>query len=246
MSERSTSTPRVLVVEHEELCPPELVGQWLAAEGVELEICRPYRGDRLPRRLGDHSGLIVLGGVMGAYDDADHPWLTHTKALIVQAVADDTPVWGICLGHQLITVALGGQVRVNPAGRARGLTPVGWTAASRHDPLCAGVPRDTLAVQWNKDIAAVLPEQAVVLASTADGAPQVVRFAPRAWGVQFHPEVGAEVFGRWVSRTRERDPSDRRVDGALDAVRAHEPRLRRHWKPMAASFAAQLAMKGAG
>jgi GMP synthase (glutamine-hydrolysing) len=238
--------PRVLVVEHEELCPPEFVGEWLVEEGVELEICRPYRGDRLPSRLSEYDGLVVLGGVMGAYDDADHPWLTHTKALIGQAVADDTPVWGICLGHQLITVALGGQVVVNPAGRASGLTPVVWTDASLHDPLCAGVPRDAVAVQWNKDMAAVLPEHAVVLARGADGAPQVVRFAPRAWGVQFHPEASAEVFGRWVSRTRQRDPSDRRVDGALDAVRAHESELRRSWQPMAASFAAQLALKGAG
>ena len=48
--------PRVLVIEHEELCPPEFVAEWLVEEGVELEICRPYRGDRLPSRLSHPPG----------------------------------------------------------------------------------------------------------------------------------------------------------------------------------------------
>ena len=42
------SGSRVLVVEHQESCPPHLVGTWLAEAGCTLEVCRPYDGDALP------------------------------------------------------------------------------------------------------------------------------------------------------------------------------------------------------
>jgi len=235
-----SARPRLLVVEHEQDAPPEYVGEWLVAEGVDLDVRRPYDAGALPADLDAHAGLLVLGGEMGAYDDAAYPWLTPTKELIRLAVQQHKPVWGICLGHQLMTVALGGSVQVNPAGRAGGLTPIGWHEASTHDPLCAGVPRDAIAVQWNNDIARDLPDGGVVLATGPDGSAQVVRFADRAWGVQFHPEVGGDVFALWTAAAREREPGDTAVDAALDAIRAHEPQLRETWRPMAKAFAAQL------
>lgn len=230
----------MLVVQHEDSCPPEYVGDWLRAEGVDLDVRRPYRGDTLPGDLRDHAGLLVLGGEMGANDDAMHPWLAPTRELVTAAVAADTPVWGICLGHQLMTVALGGAVGVNPHGRASGLTPVGWSAESAHDPLCAGVPREAVAVQWNNDVTTRLPPKAQQLAAGPDGSAQVVRFGVRAWGVQFHPEVGGDVFAWWAASARKREPSDTTADEALDAIRAHELLLQQTWQPMAKAFAAQL------
>jgi GMP synthase (glutamine-hydrolysing) len=230
----------LLVVEHEASCPPGFVGDWLAEEGVRLDVRRPYLGEPLPSDLASHAGLLVLGGEMSAYDDATHPWLTPVKGLVRIAVADDTPVWGICLGHQVMTVALGGTVHRNPAGRATGLTVVGWTDASSHDPLCAAVDRELHAVQWNDDVADRLPGAAEVLAAAPDGTPQVVRFGPCAWGVQFHPEVGGNIFAIWAASARRRDASDSTPDLALEAIRAAEARLRQTWQPMAKAFAAQL------
>lgn len=236
----ATTAPRLLVIEHEDSCPPEYVGEWLAAEGVDLVVFRPYDGEPLPVDLDGYAGLLVLGGEMGANDDATYPWLTDAKALIRIAVEQDTPVWGICLGHQLVTVALGGTVQVNPAGRAGGLTAIGWVEESAHDPLCAGVVRDAVAVQWNNDIAEQLPPGTQVLATSLDGSAQVVRFTGRAWGVQFHPEVGGDTFALWTASARERDPADTSIDDALDDIRAHEEQLKQTWRPMAKAFAAQL------
>lgn len=236
----ATTAPRLLVIEHEQSCPPGYVGEWLTEEGVDLDLRRPYDGDDLPSDLDAHGGLLVLGGAMGAYDDAAHPWLAPVRELARQAVAQQVPVWGICLGHQLLTVALGGSVRANPAGRASGLTPIGWNPEAAHDPLCAGVAHDVLSVQWNNDIAERLPDGARVLATAPDGSAQVVRFGERAWGVQFHPEVGGDVFAWWAASARERDPGDTGIDAALDAIRAHEAQLRHSWRPMAKAFAAQL------
>ena len=88
---------RILVVEHQESCPPHLVGRWLEEAGCALEVCRPYAGDALPA-LTSYDGVLVMGGDMGAYDDDRAPWLAPLKALIRDAVAAGTPLLGICLG----------------------------------------------------------------------------------------------------------------------------------------------------
>ena len=86
------------MIEHEAMAPPELVGDWLSAEGIELDVRRPYRGEGLPTGLHTHDGLLVLGGEMAAGDDVTYPWLTPTKELIATAVADQDPVWGSASG----------------------------------------------------------------------------------------------------------------------------------------------------
>lgn len=107
---------RLLVIQHEESCPPGWAGDWLTEAGVVLDVRQAWRGDVIPPRLTDHGGLLVLGGEMNAYADAAHPWLPATRALIARTVADGMPFLGICLGHQLATVALGGAVEAHPAG----------------------------------------------------------------------------------------------------------------------------------
>ena len=124
-------TVRVLVVQHQDDCPPALVGDWLVEAGCVLDVRRPYAGDELPDDLADHDAFLVLGGSMGADDDADHHWLAATKALIREAAERGTPTLGICLGHQLAAVALGGEVTRNPQGQQLGLLPMGWTEAAR-------------------------------------------------------------------------------------------------------------------
>ena len=239
------STPPLLVVEHEAQCPPGWLGEWLSAAGADLDVSRPYAADVLPDDLTGHSGMVVLGGEMGAYDDARHPWLTHVKRLVVSAVGDGTPVLGVCLGHQLAAVALGGEVRVNPLGQQIGVLGVGWTAAAYDDLLLApaaamGRSRDEVpAVQWNNDVVTRLPDGAVDLAHTDRGELQAARFAPAVWGVQWHPEAGAEIIGSWADHDRD-DAVERGVDvdGYVAEVAAAHPRLRATWPVLADRFMA--------
>lgn len=242
------STPPLLVVEHEAQCPPGWMGEWLSAAGADLDVARPYAGDVLPADLTAHIGMLVLGGEMGAHDDARHPWLTDVKQLVVSAAGDGTPVLGVCLGHQLAAVALGGEVRANPLGQQIGVLDVGWTAAAYDDPLLASaaalqgradVGPATPAVQWNNDVVARLPNGAVDLAHTDRGELQAARFAPSVWGVQWHPEAGAEIIGSWAEHDRD-DAVERGVDldGYVATVAAAHPRLRATWPVLADSFAA--------
>ena len=231
----------LLVVEHEAQCPPGWMGEWLAEAGLAIVVRRPYAGDSLPEDLAGHVGLLVLGGEMGAYDDADHPWLTDVKALCRSAVADGTPLLGICLGHQLLAVALGGQIATGPHGQQIGVLDVGWTPEAYVDPLLAPVAAldDVPAVQWNNDVVTRLPEGAVVLARTPRGELQAARFGSAAWGVQWHPEAGVDIIRPWAVHDRD-DAVERGVDvdAYVEDVAAAGERLRRTWRVLADGFAA--------
>lgn len=230
---------RVLVVQHEDPCPPAWFGGWLLDEGVELDVVAAHRGEVLPPDLRDHDGLLVLGGEMGAGDDERCPWLPATKALIRSGADLGRPVLGICLGHQLVTVALGGSVARNPGGTTRGVVPVHLSDAGHADPLLAGC--DALpAVHWNGDVATALPDGAAVLARAPDGSVQAARFAERVWGVQFHPEASAAVVAGWAVPRAPDAPVPAHVRAAVDAVAAAEDELRRAWRPLAQRFAGLL------
>lgn len=227
---------RYLVVQHE----PEAPGGWLTERwldlGVTLDTVRADLGEPVPTTL-DHDALVVLGGAMNAYEDDRFAWLAPTKALIRASVADGIPTLGVCLGHQLLSVALGGEVVRNPLGRTSGLVPLALNAAGERDPLLEGLSGRNV-VHYNGDVVSRLPDGAVLLASAPDGSVQAARFAPRAWGVQFHPETTPEVFASWMTNFHPQD--DEPVDGPqrwLAAMESQRDALRSTGYAVADAFA---------
>ncbi len=219
------------MVEHETDDPIHLMGTWM--EGVEVSACRPYSGEVVPSSLEGYDGLVVMGGAMGANDDATVSWLGATKELIRGAARDRVPTLGICLGHQLVATALGGEVTPNPRGKQFGLLDVGWEGDAHLDALFAPVATPRRALQWNDDVVTRLPDGARLMARAASGEIQAARFAPSVWGVQWHPEVDEPVVRRWAA------------DGAVDpdlaerelvALDRAAPELERAWRPLAARF----------
>ena len=188
---------RVLVVQHEPECPPDLLGGWLAEAGHELVECFAGAGEDLPDLAG-FGGLVVLGGHMGANDDAVCPWLPPVKALLRDAVQRETPTLGICLGAQLLAVACGGAVEVGAPGIEAGVVAVGWRAEAASDPLVGGLPDGFPGPSMHLDAVTRLPEGAVWLGETAQYPHQAFRVGPRAWGVQFHPEASLRTFRYWA------------------------------------------------
>lgn len=187
---------RYLVVQHEAEAPAGWLAERWAELGIALDTVRPDRGQPLPEAV-EHDALVVLGGPMNANEDESFPWLAPTKALLGSAVAAGIPTLGVCLGHQLLAVALGGEVIVNPNGRAVGLIPLSLNAAGESDPLLTGLSGHEV-VQYNGDVVSRLPEGATQLATAPDGSIQAARFGPQAWGVQFHPETTPEIFADWM------------------------------------------------
>ena len=233
---------RVLVIEHEPACPPAHLGTWLVEAGADVEVCRPWAGDELPG-LEACEVLVILGGSMGANDDATHPWLAVVKERVREAAAADVPTLGVCLGHQLVAVALGGSVEVNPGGQQVGLYDVGWRPEATHDELVSGLAPAIRGIQWNSDVVTTLPDGAVELAVTAEGELQIARFAPKVWGIQLHPEADAPIVRSWAAGDRD-DQLERGIDqdAVLAEIEAARTELDEAWRPLADAL---VAMAGA-
>jgi GMP synthase (glutamine-hydrolysing) len=231
----------VLVIQHTVVCPPGRVGDWLTESGATVQVTRPYAGGALPDDLSGYAGLVVLGGEMGAYDDAIAPWLPSTRALLSAAVAEGVPTLAICLGHQLLAVATGGRVARSAEGQQGGTLPVGLLPAAADDALFAAVPAGAVATHWNNDLVIELPPGAVELARTPAGT-QALRLGPAAWGVQFHPEVDLGLVRPWAAAdVASRQLATERAETWLAEVATADVALVATWRPFVHRFAALLA-----
>ncbi len=231
--------PTVLVVQPEEGAPAGWFGERLEALGCRLDVRRPYADPALPA-VDAYAGLLVLGGAMDSWDDAATPWLPQVRALVREAAEAGVPTLGICLGHQLAGLALGGEVGRNPGGAAVGLRPVGWLPGAADDPLAGPVTGAATVAHWNSDVMTRLPPGSTVLARTPDGAVQAARLAPGVWGVQCHPEVDAAIVRGWIEEELPRVPDEpgREAMSALgDEMEQRQADLQAQWEPLAASFA---------
>ena len=107
-----------------------------------------------------------------------------TKA-IIERLAPTTPTLGVCLGHQAIVEAFGGEV-----GYARELLH-GKASPVRHDGtgLFTGLPEPFDAGRYHSLAATRLPEELEPTAYADDGEVMAVRHRELPIvGVQFHPE----------------------------------------------------------
>ena len=192
--DRVTTDGRFLVLQHIACEPPGSYEDELRARGYTLERIEIDEGERLPdwRKF---TGLIVMGGPMGAYEE-DHrlPWLAEEKALIADAVHGGMPMWGACLGAQLLAASLGAHVAPGPRAEV-GVLAVQHTPAGAADPVFSVLPDEFPALQWHADTWE-LPDGAVHLARS-DAYEQQAFVFRRAYGVQFHLEVGVGLATEW-------------------------------------------------
>jgi GMP synthase-like glutamine amidotransferase len=183
---RSTR-PRLplLVVQHDADKPLGRIAAAFAALGVPLDV-HPAT-EELPEPSA-YGGLVVLPGLADPVDD-DLP-IQRARDVIEQALADDLPVLGLCLGGQLLVQALGGDVyRCEPE---LGFGEISATAAAAGDPLLASVP-DRFDVFHAHAFAFRPPSEATVLLENRVCV-QACRVG-EAWAFQCHPEVTRE----WVA-----------------------------------------------
>jgi len=87
---------------------PGYFATFLDSHSIPWKLIKIDDGENFPRSPEHFSGLVFMGGTMSANDNL--PWISGALALIRQAVRYDIPVLGHCLGGQLMSKALGGQV----------------------------------------------------------------------------------------------------------------------------------------
>lgn len=236
------SAPRILVVQFQDDAPAAWLGDWLVEDGCALDVRHLDRGDALPASLEDHDAVVVLGGSPSA--DDDHPSVSATADLVRTAAAAQVPTLGVCLGHQVASVALGGTVVRNPLGPQRGVVPVDWTDAAADDPLLGALGDAGEGVHWNGDVVGTLPDGGTVLAHAPGGEIQAARLAPTVWGVQLHPEADDSLTRPWAAVEADRPGAEER-DAANDQIGARREHLARAWRPLSTALTG-LARDGSG
>ena len=183
----------LLALQHISCEPPAAFEDELRSRGYEMARVELDEGEPLPD-WREFEGLIVMGGPMGAYEEDAHPWLASEKRAIGEAARAGHPVWGVCLGAQLLAGALG--ARVYPGREAEvGLLDVELTPAAGGDPVFGDAPRSFPTLQWHGDTFD-LPGGATLLASSPAYANQAFVYK-RAYALQFHLEVSTELAAEW-------------------------------------------------
>jgi GMP synthase-like glutamine amidotransferase len=214
----------VAIFRHSQTEGPGYFAIFLEQHGIPWELIAIDAGEALPANADAYSGLCFMGGPMSVNDPL--PWIEPVCALIREAVARNKPVIGHCLGGQLMSKALGGQISKNP------VKEIGWgTAHGEDNPLAkawlgpfAGQPGTVF--QWHGETFSIPPD-ATRLFTNMHCANQMFVLGPHL-AMQCHVEMTPEMIATWCEQWADEAVS------ATDQASAQRP------EEMQAEIAARL------
>ena len=168
----------------------------MAEDGIAWDAVELDEGDPVPA-LDGYDALVVMGGPMDVWEEAEHPWLIPEKACIREAVAERRmPFLGICLGHQLLAEALGGRVAPMAAPEV-GILEVELTAEGQRDPLFEGLASTGKCLHWHGCEVVKPPPGGEILVRSAACPIQAFRVGDNAYGLQYHIELTTTTVSDW-------------------------------------------------
>ncbi len=187
----------IWMVVHEQAGDIGSYGLFLRQHGIEPTILVAKETDFSALDARTPDVVIVMGGPMGVYEAGMYPWMTPEIKFIERRIGADKPLLGVCLGSQMIAHALGSPVFKGEAGKEIGWTAVTMNEAGLRSPLRYFDRSQTLVSQWHGDTFD-LPKGAVLLGSNDQYENQAYAYGDHVVATQFHPEMTAEVFRRWM------------------------------------------------
>ncbi|GAB4183991.1 MAG: glutamine amidotransferase [Geothermobacteraceae bacterium] len=179
---------------------------FVVADGMQVPLPEPAR----------LRGVIITGSHSMVTDGG--PELELWSSWLRRAIARQLPVLGICYGHQLLAHTLGGRVDWHPGGLEIGQVEVTLTEAATEDVLFQNLPKSLSVYATHRQSVVQLPPDTVVLGGNPFEPHHAVRFAPKARGVQFHPEFDATAMRHYIRHQRPHLQSDSAMQHLLDAV----------------------------
>lgn len=189
---------RALVFQHMDHDHPGRFLDFFAEDGIVPEAVRLFEGQQIPS-LAPYDFLFVLGGAQDTWQEDQYAWLVAEKQAIREWVMERArPYFGVCLGHQLLATALGGEVAPAETGEV-GVFDVTLTEVARSHRLMQGLAPDHKVMQWHLAEVKRVPEEARVLASSALTPVQALAVGDHALSTQFHCEFSPQTVASWSS-----------------------------------------------
>ncbi|HSG22108.1 MAG TPA: type 1 glutamine amidotransferase, partial [Azonexus sp.] len=186
----------VAIFRHSPTEGPGYFAIFLEQQGIPWQLIAIDEGEGVPATADGFSGLCFMGGPMSVNDPL--PWIDSVCALIRNAIAKDVPVIGHCLGGQLMSKALGGEVTRNP------VKEIGWSEASGEDNaigrqwLGARAGQSHTIFQWHGETFSIPPGASRLLANT-HCVNQMFALGPHL-GMQCHVEMTPEMIATWCGQ----------------------------------------------
>ena len=195
----------------------------------------------VPEAAEGFDGLVVLGGVMGVYEEADYPFIDKTRHLVRRFHEEEKPVMGVCLGSQIVASAFGAPVyRMKEKLSAQeewGFLPQIWERAAAEDRLLADAAPGLSLMHWHGDTFD-LPAEAIRLSTRETCPNQSFRIGEKVYGFQFHLEVTRDILDGWsafrakalgVPRAEVEALIEPQIEASLGAQEAFARRVMRRW-----------------
>ncbi len=168
---------KVLVIDNYDSFTFNLV-QYLGELGADPEVVRNDALDPVEAGAEGFDRLVISPGP-GRPEDAGY------SIDFVKAFGAEVPTLGVCLGHQAIAVAFGGEVDLAPEPRHGKVSPI------THDGrgIFRDLPNPFEATRYHSLATVQLPAELQAVAHSEDGVVQGIRHRELPiTGVQFHPE----------------------------------------------------------
>ena len=181
----------IVVFQHGPSQTPGRLGMTLRDHGFKLDIRRldlsaDQGGKGIPDSFDNIHGVITMGGVQNVGDP--HPWMQKELDFLKAAHDAQLPLYGICLGAQLIATALGGEVGKMDEPEA-GFCPIDIQVPGQTHPILAGMPWRHHQFQTHAQEIKALPAGATLLASSDACKVQAFTAGVRTFAFQFHMEL---------------------------------------------------------
>lgn len=175
---------------------------------------------RLPEDPAENDAYLITGSAAGVYEPL--PWIEPLKTFLRQAKGE-TPLVGVCFGHQIMAEAFGGKVEKSDKGWGVGLQAydVSGAAPWMDDAVTVAVPGS------HQDQVIELPPDARVLAGSAFTPYGVLAYdQAKAISMQFHPEFDPAYATALIEARRGTRFTDEQAEAAIASLAAPNDRAR--------------------
>ncbi len=195
---------KILCITHSDFDLGPHIASWIKNQQHTLTYCRPFQGQSFPS-LDEFDWLILTGGTQCLLEKKQYTFLLDEIDFVKRAIASNKIVLGFCLGAQIIGESYGQETELSPYQEV-GAFPIELTLAGKNDPILKDLPQSLTVAHWHKYMPGIT-KTATILATSAGCPRQIIRYSPKTYGFQCHPELCLQDVEKAISLFYEQLPA---------------------------------------